>query len=880
MPVPSRADPTGWFLRRAGLARVTTFACALGLSVAALVGARPAAAVLGLTLALLSAVGGLMFSRRRRATGGRPPLPVVVSVVLIGLFAGYLAGSVRVAALTDSHLKDRVGTSIRAELIITGQVRSSAGWQSAIASVRETSGDSSSPGNPEGAAVVQVSAHGEKVLLELAPAEGVSAVSLSQGQIVAFEGTVQLPEGPSSSGFDQAAYLRNQGVQIVLKAESDGITVIGRRGGVSGWFDRLRLSALTHLSRGPDRRLDEVLQGVVVGETAGIDKVWSEAFRRSGTAHMLSVSGLHVASLAAIMIGLAGLARAPRGVGFLLAALAALLLIPFVGASPPVVRSAVMIVVVLAGRWLGRGRDQWQVLALAAVVVLALNPFALRDVGFQLSFTAFAGMVALAGPLRRGLRRLPDSISSGLAVSVAATLGTAPVSLLVFGRTSLVAPLANLLVVPMLPAITGLGMASVLLGFLWTGFSTALDFMAAIPVAWIVLASRLFAVAPVLGIQDLGRALMAIGGGVAVLPVALALTGRAVTTPFGLALPFFARTLRWCRARRPRDRRWAGTLGVAVVLAVMLVSGALYPQFVRGLETATAYASGERWPNGAEVRILDVGQGNAVLVRTPGHHALLFDGGPAGCGLASQLRGLGVSRLDLLVISHPHADHFAGLLEAVDSLEVDALIDQTMVVAASASAPLRGEGGARSGSREATQYLELRKVLGETGCRYARAVTGSMVELDGVVVRFFAPTRPLTMVDGPEPWPSGQPTGDELNGGSLVAVVSIGNVDVLIPGDAEADVLQAYSLPPAEVALVPHHGSLGAVSTRLLDRLQTEAACISVGEENSFGHPDPASVSLLRQRVARVLRTDQSGWVSFTVDGNDLVLATERGYGQ
>ncbi len=864
---------------------MTTFACALGLALAAIVGARPTMAFVGLTVALCSTLGGLAFSRLRRATVRLPSPVAVFSVVLIGLFAGYLGGSLRVAASTDSYLKDLAGTSIRAEVVITGQVRSNAGWQSAIAVAREIRagalGSPDASGTARAAVATEASGGaGEKVLLELAPTDGPGTVTLSQGEIVSFAGTVRLPDGPSASGFDQAAYLRNQGVQVVLESESDEISVMGRRGGVSGWFDRLRSSALDHLSRGPDRRLDEVLQGVVVGETAGIDEAWSEAFRRSGTAHMLSVSGLHVASLAAIMIGLAGLARAPRGVGFLLAAAAALLLIPFVGASPPVVRSAVMIVIVLGGRWLGRGRDQWQVLGLAASVVLALNPFAINDVGFQLSFAAFAGMVALIGPLQKAFRRLPDCISSSLAVSIAATLGTAPISLVVFERTSLVAPLANLLVVPTLPLVTGLGMASVVMGLLWDGFSTALDYAASIPVAWTVQASRFFAIAPVLGFQDVGRALLAVGAGAVVLPVALALTGRAVTTPFGLPVPLFERTLGWCRTRRPRDRRWAGILGAAVVLGAALLGGAAYPSLVRGVETATAYASGEGWPDGTEVRVLDVGQGNAVLVRTPGHHALLFDGGPADCGLASQLRRLGVSRLDLVVISHPHADHFAGLLEGLDSLEVESLIDQTMVAAAPKSVSAEGEEGTGSGSREAAQYLALRRSLMASGCRYARAVTGSTVWLDGVSIRFFAPKRPLTMVDGPEPWPSGQPTGDDLNRSSLVAVVSIGDIEVLLPGDAEADALQAYGLPATEILLVPHHGSRGAVSADLLDRQQVDVACISVGEGNPFGHPDPAGVSLLQQEVPRVSRTDEYGWVSFTVHGESLVIASERGSGR
>jgi competence protein ComEC len=328
-------------------------------------------------------------------------------------------------------------------------------------------------------------------------------------------------------------------------------------------------------------------------------------------------------------------------------------------------------------------------------------------------------------------------------------------------------------------------------------------------------------------------------------------------------------------------------LAVAVVLVGTVLGGALYPSLVRGVETAATLAPGNGWPEGTEVRVLDVGQGNAILVRTPGHHALLFDGGPAGCGLAGQLHTLGVRKLDMVVISHPHADHFAGLLEAVDSLEVGMLVDHTAVVPATASAATTATlatttATAAKGGSEARAYLELRRRLTEKGCRYARATSGSSLEVDGVVVRFFAPARPMTMTDGSDPWSlrGDTPTGDELNGSSLVSVASIGTLDVLLPGDAEAEVLQPYTLPTVEIIVVPHHGSRGAVSARLLERLGAQAACISVGKDNSFGHPDPATVSLLHDAVASVLRTDESGWVSFTVKNDRTVLTTERKPGQ
>ncbi|MFH1833779.1 MAG: ComEC/Rec2 family competence protein, partial [bacterium] len=814
------------------------------------------------------------------------PLLVVISVILVGFFGGYLGGSARVMAFAESSLKSRVGSSIRAELVVIGHVRSSNGWQSATARI---GGPAGGPDGSGYASVPATAARGETVLLEVAPTEKQPGVALSQGLIVAFEGEVQAPEGPSASGFDQAAYLRNQGIWVVLRADdTDGITVLGRRGGVAGWFDRLRSSAKAHLARGPDPRLGAVLQGVVMGDTAGMDKGWSEAFRRAGTAHMFSVSGLHVACIAALMMGLARVAKAPRGVGFILAAAAALLMIPFVGPSPPLIRAAVMIVIVLAGSWAGRRRDRWQVLALAALVVLALNPFAVSDAGFQLSFSAIAGILALTGPLEKLMRNLPKVIGSNMAISIAASLGTAPVSLLVFDRTSLVAPLANLLVVPLLPVVTGLGMASVFLGFLWTGLSSAFDTMASVPLAWTVEVSRLCAVAPVLDSHDVGRALLAVGVGAASVPGGLALMGRAVSIPFGLPMPLFKRSIRWLRRHGPRSRRRAAAAAFAVVLAGICLGGAAYSPLSRGLETAATLVSGNGWPAGVEVRVLDVGQGNAVLVRTPARHALLFDGGPAGCDLARQLRTLGVRKLDVVVISHPHADHFAGLLEALDGLEVRTLIDRTAVVPRGppggsssvfpSAADNKGAERTTAGGRETGDYLELRRRIAARGGRHVEAGAGSSVTLDGVTVRFFAPARSLVLTDGPDPWAgsSGSPTGDELNRSSLVAVLDAGGVGVLLPGDAEEDALRRYPLPPVEIVLVSHHGSRGAVSVGLLQELGVKAASISVGEDNSFGHPDPSTLSTLRATVGSVLRTDEVGWVSYTLSGGEAVVSTER----
>jgi competence protein ComEC len=866
-----RAGLVDWFVRRAGLARFTTIFTAFGVALPALVGVGPSIALVSLAVVVMVATFATARSRIRPA-GRRVSGLLVVLVLLIGFFAGYVVGGIRVVALTSSALQSRIGDTVSVELVITGEVRSNAGWQSAPTVVRWL-------GGRQGPDADQDPALGERVLLEVTPEESVTPMDLSQGLILACEVTVRAPDGPSASGYDQARRLRHQGIEVVLRAEGTGsLSVLGRRDGVAGWFDGLRSRAKTHLGLGPDARVGETLKGLVLGDTSGVDKNWLEAFRRAGTAHMFAVSGLHVGSVAAMMIGLARLLRAARWVGFLLAAVSALLMIPFIGASPSIVRAAVMIVVVVMGQWIGRGRDQWQVLALAAVVILAINPFAIFDVGFQMSFGAVAGIVALAHPLERLLQRFPAGLRSNMAVSMAASIGTAPISLMVFGRTSLVSPLANLLVVPLLPVAMGLGLAGAFLGFVWEGLSRASNTLASPLLMWTILISRLCAGVPVLETAFLGRALFAVSVGAAVLPVSLAVCGRVVRAPFGLPLPFFRRCIAWARSHRPRGRRRGATLGVGLILLGLVLGATAYPGVVRGVEALQGLASGRGWPDHTEIRILDVGQGNATLIRTSGRHTLLFDGGPAGCNLARQLRDLGVRSLDVVVISHPHADHFAGLLESLGSLQVKTLVDQVEVVAASAAEVRTSGADGRGSGAEAAKYLKLRRELASDGCRYVFARTGYSLKVDDVVVRLYGPADPITIVDGPDPWAAeyGPPSGDELNDASVVALVSVGAIDILLPGDAEADALGRYPLPEVEMIVVPHHGSQGAVSTRLLQGVRPKVAVVSVGEDNSFGHPHADTMSILDEAVGAVLRTDTSGWVSCELKGDTMLITLER----
>ncbi len=852
---------TLWFLRRAGLARFATGAVATGLALAALVRV-PWPLTVGLLVLSLTACCLGVVCLRPQGPMMAPILPVVcLGILSSALFSGLLLGTWRLDDIADRGLRGQPGQVLAARVVVSGEVSESSGWQSAPA---------------------QLLGNKKTVYLELAPAVSEAlGRPLVQGDVLWVTGQLSLPRGPSASGYDQAERLAREGIRLVLCiSDPDAVELVGQRGGLSGFFDRVRNRVRSHLRAGPEPRAGEVLVGALLGETRGIDKSWLEAFRRAGTAHMFSVSGLHVASLVAVMMVLASLVRFSARVGLVLGAAAALFMVPLVGASPPIVRATAMVLVLLAGRLVGRRRDSWQALALAAVVVLGLDPNAVLEVGFQLSFAALAGILALSSRLQRWLQRLPHPVAAGLAVSLAASLGTAPVSLLVFGRTSLVAPLANLLVVPVLPLITGLGMASAVLGYVWMGFSVGLDAMVSVPLYWVISVSRVCALVPVIGSGQIDALLFAVGCGLAVLPAALALCGVQVSLPQGVPLAKRlneSRLLRWLRSHRPRRRRAAFLSATVVVIAAFCWGGLVLPLTAQKAKSVVLRVAGEGWPDSVEVRVLDVGQGTAVLVRTPGRKALLFDAGPRGCRLRDQLLSLGVSSLEVAVISHPHLDHFGGLAESVDGLRLGALVDNVAVEGASGEET--GAGGS-SAEREAALYVEMRESLGTRGAQVVTAASGWTLEVDGVTVRFFAPERPLVVAAGAQPWRArgGPPSGEELNASSLVALLTVGQTDFLLPGDAEAAVLERYPLPAScEVLVVPHHGSKGAVSPRLLDKLGASLAVVSVGRGNSFGHPEASSLELLQEAVPLTLRTDDCGWVSCAVVNDAITVRSEKG---
>ncbi len=283
-----------------------------------------------------------------------------------------------------------------------------------------------------------------------------------------------LPE-PKPGAFDYGRYLRRRGEHVLLDGDFADLTITGRRGGLQGLVDRLRQASRAHLAAGVHSPVAEVLQGMVLGDDEGVDPAQVEDFRRSGLLHILAVSGENVVLLCtmwAFAFALLGIHRLVRTALLLPVVVTYVLL---TGASPSIVRAGVAGVVGLLAILASRPSDGWLLWLAPAAWLLTMNPNNLFDVSFQLSFGAVLGLLVLARPLTRAFSFLPGPLPESIGVTTAASISTAPISMLTFGSASLVSVPANVAGGFVLGPIMFLGMLSLLLGFVGRWLSVPLN---------------------------------------------------------------------------------------------------------------------------------------------------------------------------------------------------------------------------------------------------------------------------------------------------------------------------------------------------------------------------------------------------------------------
>lgn len=662
------------------------------------------------------------------------------------------------------------------------------------------------------------------LILAVVPAGG----EWRYGDLVRLEGRIELPT--QEEEFSYRDYLARQGIYAYFprgKAQR-----LGRgygnalSAGVYGLRQRF-LSTVYRLWPDPEASL---LAGILLGVETGIPQPVAEAFKATGTSHIIAISGFNITLLSGLMVAFFGrlLGKRRRVLAGLLSAAGIAGYTLLVGADAAVVRAALMGGLSLFARMVGRRQEGVNSLAFVAALMALFDPNVLWDIGFQLSFMATLGLVLYAEPLSEAFvnlaaRRLPLNTAQRLAgpvgeyvlFTLAAQITTLPVMVYHFQKFSLAAFLTNPVILPAQPPVMILGGAAVFLAQV----SAPLGHLAA-QVAWPFVAFTIRVV----------ELFAAIPGGVLVLGRVSLLV---VVLYYGALLAGFI-------DRREIIKRLSGG-------RVAEISGLENSSFLglvvvgMGVATVLVWRAALSGPDGLlHLTVLDVGSGEALLIQSPSGRNLLVGGGPSASALGDALGRrlpLGFRRLDWLVVGGVEASHIGALPTSLERFPPDKVLW---------SGPPLGTASAR----------RLQTALGKAGIPIYNAETGHSLDLgQGASLRVLSAGRR-----------------------GAVLLLEWGNFRALLPIGPDVEYLDALqgnsSLHGVTALLLGESGYAPANPPDWIPRLNPQVVLLSVAAGDSEGRPDERTLQAVQDYA--LLQTDKNGWVELSTDGKQMWVEVER----
>lgn len=621
--------------------------------------------------------------------------------------------------------------------------------------------------------------------------------------------------------FNKRAFLKRKGVfgKIILQAETTiRFTTPHNKNQLKRTLFLIREKIERKIHRALTEESSQFLSAILLGRKAGIDWQTREAFQKSGVAHVLAISGLHVGFIVIVIyIILSFLPISFRAHNLLTIGILFFYML-LSGANPPVVRATIMVGIYLMGKNIERRPDSQNTLCSAVFIILFIQPQQLFWIGFQFSFVAVFSILyfyprlkpveewilqkILPGKKQNWIRK---GIISPFLVSLAAQLGTIPLMAYYFHRIPLISLVLNLVVIPLVGLIVPLGFLTIFLSFISFEISFYLGNF----------------------LSQIIQILIKIVQYAAELPLAYINISSFEILEFFIYILCLVFIFCWKLDNIKLLRK------PALILFVIIMFWVYAPKL-----------------HSPQMVMLDVGQGEASIVITPRGKCLLFDAGPLypdwDCGsrvIFPALQELENVHLDKVIISHPHADHVGGLFSLLDIVKIDSIYIPKLDV----------------------PYLWKDKLLNrviERGLPYRQLEMGDKIEVDTqtrmyILAPFEDFIKPL------------EQDGSSINNVSLVLLLKMGDSSVLFTGDAElpveTNIIQWGNLLKSDILKVGHHGSATSSSIEFLMRIEPKIGLIPVGQNNKFGHPSIEVLKRLESLNISYYRTDLNGaiWLEY-----------------
>jgi competence protein ComEC len=671
------------------------------------------------------------------------------------------------------------------------------------------------------------------------------------GDVLQLNGELQTPS--QSQDFDYKSYLERQGIYSV--AYYPEVEVLDQGQGVRPlqWIYALRERFSASLTRALPEPQGSLAQAILLGLRGNVPDSLYEAFSRTGTAHLLAISGLHMSIIIAIFLSLGiTLFGRRRSIYIWVTLVLTWLYVLIAGMHPPVVRAAIMGSLFLIAEYLGRQRSAIIALAFAAAVMVGIQPGLLWSVSFQLSFLSMTGLVLLYPYLqtwgrkaiaavfksRERLVSAGGTITDLFAASLAAVIAVWPLIAYNFGVVSLVALPATFFSLPALPFIMVTGALVALVGFFAAFAAQILGWLAWLFLSYLVLVVQGFDALPHSSLPVATNSAWYVWGYYVILTAIVALLNYRSS----LVVLFSRLALRIRKAAGGIPKLHLGFSAKWLILPLLIVS-------------ILVWSLALTMPDGKlHVSFLDVGQGDAILVQTPNGQDILIDGGPDPQKINLELgRKLPFwdRTIELVVSTQPQADHVTGLVEVLQRYKVGQVLEPGL-------------------SYNSSIYREWCSLIEDKGVECNVACAGQEIDLGGgVEMEVLNP--PASAWEG---------TSDDVDNNGVVLRLSWGDVSFLFTADIRQDlelelVGQRINLK-STVLKVAHHGSKTSTTSQFLAAVAPDTAVISVGQDNPYGHPSPEVMQRLVDMMGEgnVYCTDENGTVEFTTDGQGLWVTT------
>jgi competence protein ComEC len=667
------------------------------------------------------------------------------------------------------------------------------------------------------------------------------------GDVLKVTGVLETPL--QFEDFDYKSYLARQGIYSIIYYPGVEVLELGQGSKPLQGIYSLRERLSASLTRALPEPQGSLAQAILLGLRGNIPDFLYEAFSRTGAAHLLAISGLHISIIIAMFLSFGILVFGRQRSIYIWLTLAITWLYALLaGMHPPIIRAAIMGSLFLIAEYLGRQRSAIIALAFAAAVMVGVQPNLLWTVSFQLSFMAMAGLILLYPYFqawgRKGVASLFESrerivavgnmLTDVFAATLAAIVAVGPLIAYNFGVVSLVALPATFFSLPALPFIIVTTALVAFLGLFTLLAAQILGWLAWLFLSYLVLVVQGFDTLPYSSLEVSSVSTWYIWGYYAILAVVIALLNRRKQlADFSSKL---ASGIKKITKGIPKPRLGFSTKWLILPLLVIAI-----------LVWSVALTMPD---DKLHVSFLDVGQGDAILIQTPNGQDILIDGGPdfqkINLELSEKLP-FWDRTIDLAVCTQPQADHVTGLVEVLQRYKVKQVLEPGV-------------------SYNSSIYQEWLNIVEDKGIEYNIARAGQEIDLgNGIELEVLNPPQDFF-----------EETSHDIDNNGVVLRLTWGKVSFLFTADireeVEFELIGQRANLRSTVLKVAHHGSGTSTTSQFLVAVDPELAVISVGSDNPFGHPGPEVVERLIDRVGEdnVYRTDEDGTVEFVTDGERL----------